>query len=144
MSWGYRITILTLGFVGFMTFLVISAFRQNFDLVTEDYYGKELQFQTQIEKQKNYQQLKESIQCILNEADLMIKFPADFSNKKMEGEITLFRPSDASKDLKVKIASLNGVQIIDRKQLIPGLYRIQIDYESEGKAYYFEEDIMIY
>ena len=143
MGWGYRITILILAFVCMMTGLVIAAFMQDFDLVSEDYYGKELQFQSQIEKQKNQQQLSRSIQCNQKTDQLIVQFPEELWAKTIEGEIVLYRPSDATKDIKIKLRPVFGEQIINKKKLFIGLYKIQINYTCDSKAYYFEEDLMV-
>ncbi|GAL85920.1 hypothetical protein MYP_3149 [Sporocytophaga myxococcoides] len=143
MSWGYRITILTLGFVSFMTFLVISAFRQEFDLVTEDYYGKELQFQNQIEKQSNQMQLKDSLSCIVSDNNVIIKFPDELIQNNITGEVLFFRPSDAGKDVKRLINSKNGVEVFRKELFQKGYYKVQVDYSSGGKKYYYEKSIII-
>lgn len=144
MSWGYRITVLILGFVCFMTFLVVSAFRQNFDLVAEDYYGKELAFQSQIEKQKNQQEMKSPISWEISDDTLVIAFPAEVAGKTLTGEVFFFRPSDAKKDRTVALAAdTNGIQKISAAILSKGMYRLQIDYAAGGKKYYSEQNIMI-
>lgn len=144
MSWGYRVTILTLGFVCFMVFLVVSAFRQNFDLVTEDYYGKELQFQNQIDKATNQRDLKDPLTCVVADNNVIIKFPDDLLGKKIQGEVLFFRPSDAKKDFKKDIASsATGIQVFNKDLFTRGHYKVQLDYAVEGKKYYSEQSIMI-
>ena len=144
MSWGYRILILTMGFVCFMTFLVISAFRQNFDLVTEDYYAKELQFESQIEKQKNQQRLKDSVTCVVAGNNVIIKFPDEFIGDVIEGEILFFRPSDEKKDLRKPIsASASGIQVLSSDLFSKGKYKVQLDYSVNGTKYYYEKSILI-
>lgn len=144
MSWGYRVTILTLGFVGFMTFLVVSAFRQKFDLVTEDYYGKELKFQNQIEKQTNQSALNGDVSYTINSKKISIMFPSDHSGKLIEGEIFFFRPSNAEQDIRLKIpATMKRGFSVPVNKFKKGLYKIQIDYRVEGKEYYYENSITI-
>lgn len=144
MSWGYRVTLLTVGFVCFMLFLVISAFNQTFDLVAEDYYGKELKFEGQMTKQANQQQMKEPVACRLSDNTLFIQFPKQLSGKAISGNILFFRPSDAKKDLLIPIrCSESGVQEFSINQFSKGLYRIQIDYLVENVTYYSEQTIMI-
>jgi len=144
MSWGYKVSIITFCFVCFMTCMVIAAFRQSFDLVTEDYYGKELKFQSQINKQINHEQLKGSIVLEQNNESLNLIFPDEFNGQLITGEVLLFRPSDASKDVMLKLKT-NGESLhISKKELFSGLYQVQIDYNVTGKSYYFEKDIMIY
>lgn len=143
MNWGLRITILTLGFVCFMSFLVIGAMMQSFDLVTEDYYGKELQFQKQIEKQINQKALVGNIKLIDSEDNLIIQFPAEFISKSISGKVTFFRPSDARRDIVKEINAESGQYILNKDLLIKGLYRVQIDYGVDGVEYYYEDSIMI-
>lgn len=144
MSWGYRITILCLSFVAFMTFLVISAFRKNVDLVTEDYYGKELKFQSQIDKQKNQQNLKESITVKVDGDAVKISFPSELTTKNIEGEILFYRPSDSKKDVRMKLNEVSmGVKRLPLHLFSKGLYKVQIDYKAADKEYYFEETVII-
>ncbi len=132
-----------MSFVGFMTFLVISAFRQDFDLVTEDYYGRELQFQNQIEKQSNQMQLKDSLTCIVSDNNVILKFPDELIQNKISGEVLFFRPSDAKKDVKRLINSNNGVEVFKKELFQKGYYKVQVDYSSGGKKYYYEKSIII-
>ena len=144
MSWGYRVTLLTVGFVCFMLFLVFSAFQQTFDLVAEDYYGKELKFEEQMTKQANQQQIKEPVTYTMSGSRLSIQFPTQLSGKTISGKILFFRPSDAKKDLLVQIhCSENGVQEFLIEQFSKGMYRIQIDYLAGNTTYYSEQTIMI-
>ena len=144
MSWGYKVSIITFCFVCFMTCMVIAAFRQSFDLVTEDYYGKELKFQSQIDKQVNQEQLKGSIEFQQDKESLNLIFPEEFNGQSITGEVLLFRPSDASKDIVLKLNTNGEAFYISKKELFSGLYQVQIDYKAAGKSYYFEKDIMIY
>jgi len=144
MSWGYRVTFITVGFVCFMLFLVFSAFQQTFDLVAEDYYGKELKFQNQIEKQTNQQQVHDPIACLVLGNTLQIQFPKELLHNKITGDILFFRPSDAKKDILRSVScSDSGVQELPLHLFSKGLYRVQIDYASGDKKYYFEQNIMI-
>lgn len=144
MNWGYRITILTLSFVAFMTFLVVQAFKQNFDLVAEDYYAKEIKYQDRIESQKNQAAMEEDLTCMVLEDHVVLKFPNAFNGRNVEGEIHFFRPSDAEKDVITSVApSAGGVQVLNKELLSKGFYRVQVDYKVDGKPYYFENTLMV-
>lgn len=144
MSWGYRVTFITAGFVCFMSFMVISAFRQNFDLVAEDYYGKELKFQGQIEKHANHLEMKEQVICKVSDSTLRIEFPKTIAQHTITGDVLFFRPSDLKMDVKQSIScSDEGVQEFPIELFSKGHYQVQIDYASGGKKYYCEQDIMI-
>ena len=56
-NWGTGITIFFLSFVVFMLFMAYKCFQTDFDLVTEDYYAKELVYQETIKKLNNEKNL---------------------------------------------------------------------------------------
>ncbi len=143
MSWGYRIAILTGSFVLFMTAMVISAFRQNFDLVTEDYYGRELVFQQQIDKQQNQSTLTTEFTYVVNDSIVSVIFPNELKGQKIVGKMLFFRPSDAKKDLLIDIELKDGVQNFSKELFSLGMYKLQIDYETSTKKYFEEKQIMI-
>lgn len=57
LNWGWRISILYSGFVVFMLFMVFKTTTVKDDLVTPDYYAKELEYQQHIDKQERANQL---------------------------------------------------------------------------------------
>jgi hypothetical protein len=142
MNWGYRIVILFSGFAALIIFLVISAFRQNIDLVSEDYYAKEIKYQEQIGKLENANYIKDKISFSQEDNVLVLSFKEAINMQS--GEILFFRPSDQTKDWKEKLMLNNKQeQRFERKKFIPGYYKIQIDWLAEGKKYYVEKDIFI-
>jgi hypothetical protein len=142
MNWGYRITILFSAFVVLILFMVNKAFKTNVDLVSDDYYEKEIKYQEQIDKINNAGNLKDLIACSQNEKELVINF-ANMSNSS-KGEIFFFRPSDQSRDFKKTIAiDNNKEQHIDKNNFTQGYYKVQIDWETGGKKYFVEKEIFI-
>jgi hypothetical protein len=142
MNWGHKITILFSGFVALIVFMVISAFRQDIDLVSEDYYEKEIKYQEQIEKLENADNVKDEISFIQKGDELILAFKNPINNES--GTIVFFRPSDPKKDLKeILTLNKNHEQYFEREKFIPGYYKIQIDWVAKGKKYYVEKDIFI-
>lgn len=140
MNWGYKIAIFYTAFAVFIIALVVISFNQKFDLVTEDYYDKELKFQEQIDKQNLVNTTNKQVVWKHEGKSLNLVFPA---TDKVSGEIKLFRPSDAAKDFKVAIApDSSGNQVIDLTAASSGKYLLQIDWSENGKAY-FQESIII-
>lgn len=143
-GWGKRIAILYIGFVlGIMT-LVFAAIRQNYDLVTEDYYAKELGQDEKQRKIANAHALPERLKIVPDFASgkLTLKFPADHTDAK--GTVVLYRPSDKNLDqqIAIQLGSLSQ-QDIATKDLAPGLWRIQVEWEAQGKPFYQEQALTI-
>src|SRR5690606_4368264 len=100
MNWGHGITIFFIGFVLFMVSLVVICMRQdNIHLVTQNYYEEEINYQQQIEKMANAEEL--GYQVFSYHADEMtvdLNLPVG-----AVGTLHLFRPSDARMDQKFQV-----------------------------------------
>ena len=143
-SWGIKIAILYIGFVLLIGFMVFMCMNQKIDLVSDDYYQKELVFQNKIDETNNANSLSEKIQHSFNGTNIELVFPKIFQGKNVEGEILFFRPSDASKDFK-SIIKLNNVasQFISLGNLSKGMYKMQISWKADGLSYFSQETIII-
>lgn len=143
-NWGTGIFIfLVLFFIAIFSF-VYFAFNQNTDLVEDDYYPKELSYQQQIEKRRNLKELGEEIRLIQNNKELYFSFPASQKHDDIEGEIYIYRPSDASSDMKFKIEldSTNS-QTIKAENLLKGKYIVKTDWTYQNKSFYQELIIIL-
>ena len=105
-SWGTKIAVLYIGFAALMGVMVTLCIHQKIDLVSDDYYERELKFQNKIDQVKNADALEEKIIHRITDQNIDVIFPQTFKGKNVTGEIVFFRPSDASKDYKTMIAYL--------------------------------------
>ena len=144
MSWGWKITLLYLGFVSFMTMLVIGTTTTRFHLVTDDYYQQEQLVDDHFIRVKNSQTLEQpvNISYQASHEEIQISFPNDMEN--IEGKILFYRPSNSDLDMSIPF-SLNEEQTIniDASKLLHGVWRIQIDWEGDGESYFSEKVVVI-
>ncbi len=143
-NWGTGILIFIILFLIAIISFVIFANTQKVNLVEEDYYPKELNFDSQMEKQANTEALTEKVSIGLNADSLIfIHFPEFFDPKQVEGSILIYRPSDDKEDILYKIQlDTNSYQFLPAGELLPGKYIIKLDWTSEGVEY-FQEQIII-
>jgi nitrogen fixation protein FixH len=144
MNWGLRITIIYTGFVLLIITMVVRSMNQKIDLVSEDYYARELKFQDKIERIRNEQALKEIPVYTIQGDELRIQFPSEFKDKTISGKLLFFKPSDSSKDVQMSI-QLNekNQQLINTSQFSKGMYKMQLEWEAVGVKYFHEETIII-
>lgn len=143
-NWGWGITLLYSGFVVFMVALAIKTTTIKDDLVTPDYYAKELQYQERIDRIKNTHGLKEQPTWLVTEKAVSIKFPQEQVAQNVKAEILFYNTAQAKKDVKVTcMPDSSGLCAIDAKQLQHGVYKLQIDWNAGGVAYYNEGTINI-
>jgi len=144
MNWGYRVAALYISFVVMMLVLVSMAVKQDFDLVSPDYYRQEIEYQNRINKINNTQKLKEPLTFQIDDEAKQIHIQFPKSLKTPSGKILLYRPTDSKKDVLMDVlANTDNAQSIDIAALQKGLWRIKIDWAANDVAYYNEEVIVI-
>ena len=117
--------------------------QQDFHLVAEDYYDKEIKYQDEIDKIKNANALKEElvINYIASRKVIVLEFPQEHKNVK--GDVYLFRPSNAALDKKYLIKQNDmGHHSVSIGGLDKGLWQIKVSW-SHGKVEYQKEKNII-
>ena len=143
MNWGHGIAIFFTCFVGFILFLVVKSHQQNIDLVTENYYQQELQYQQHISKIENARKLQKDVKISAGKGQVQLHFPE--MPGLISGQVQLFRPSDARFDLETNLElDAHNSQQIATAQLPAGYYRIKINWKAGEKEYYTEEALHLY
>lgn len=144
LNWGYRITILYVGFAGLIIFLVWSSMNQKIDLVSNDYYARELVYQDKMESIERNNQLSDPAVIYWNTEGIRIEYPAEFKPERISGTVNIFRPSDKNLDVSVEAkADADHIQVISGEKLAKGMYRVNVDYEYENLSYYTEKQIVV-
>jgi hypothetical protein len=143
-SWGWKIVILYCSFVAMMLFLVVLSVRENIDLVVDNYYEQDLKYETQIQKMKNAKQLQQDItlQYAVSDKQVVLHYPK--LEETLQGNITLFRPSDRKLDFQVPINvdSANS-QVISAADMKTGLWRVKIEWAQGKTPYYTEHTVFV-
>jgi len=143
MNWGIRITVVYVCFVVLMVGMVTVSSNNKNELVAKDYYAQELKYQDRINAIDNEKKLAKSIEVNIREKDILISFPREIA-QDFSGEIIFFRPSDASKDVMIKMAfDKSGAQLISKNMLVKGAYKLCLSWKSDNKNYYKEQVINI-
>lgn len=125
-----------------MGFMVYKSVTKNIDLVTPNYYEKEIKYQEQINKINNTNSLETKLAIEATVGAVVLSYP--FTKSIITGEIAFYRPSDAKSDFKTAIEpGIDAKQVISTASLKKGLWKVQVNWEMDGKDYFSEEKIMI-
>jgi hypothetical protein len=111
------------------------------DLVTEDYYAQELEYQNDIDKENNAKTLNQNLTWEKINEGIIIKFPKDFEEKNIKGNVFLYRPSNKQFDFEIPISLSNHNLLIPDKRLLDGRWNIKIDWQYNGKSYLYKKEI---
>lgn len=143
-NWGHGIVlVMALAISGFLSLVFITS-RERIDMVTEDYYPKELKYEDQIDKIKNYNALAGKIVVNVDQS-VLILFPKDVGPAdKVKGLIHFYRPSDKNLDIEEEI-SLNQSYSMSfpKEQFSEGKYELIIEWSVGEKSYLSKQDIYV-
>ena len=139
MNWGYKIaigfTLFCLATIGVAVYFMM----QKVDVVTENYYEKELKYQEQIDKVTRTRALKNPMEINNAGNELIIKYPNVPDKSQNKDFISLYRPSDNTKDVKIPVLpDTSLIQVVSIEKLMKGYWKIQVNWTSGGSEYYYE------
>lgn len=143
-NWGTGIVLAFIGFISFIMYFIITMNvdkKYEHDLVTEDYYAEELDYQNDINKLENSKKLSKNISYKKTKEGLVIYFPNNLDPEKITGKVLLYRPSNKQLDFDTAISSSNPYLLIPKKRLVDGRWNIKIDWQYKGISYLFKESI---
>ncbi len=130
-------------FVAGMVFLAFKSSQQNIELVTEDYYAKELLYQQKIDETKRAASLSAPVEIKFINHELTIHFPKDFATKKIVGNAVLYCPSDEKKDMNQPFIVTDSAVSIAVPDTYHGLHYVKIEWRVEEVDYYYEYKLII-
>jgi len=142
MNWGKSIVLAFVLFAIFIGVLVAVCVREDVSLVSTDYYNEELDYQMQIERVRNADQLTKKPEInLLDRQSLKVEF--DF-HQFDGGKLVLYSPADISEDKTFNLeATSSPFQTFSLGTLKKGNYKVKMTWSANGKEFYFEKSIYI-
>lgn len=142
LNWGTGLAIVLGLFILGMGTVTYQAMNQRHDLVTTDYYQKELAYQNTIDAKKNAEKLTGELRFVLENGKVQLHFPEEIQGQPGQLELELYYPTMAERDFTIKETDWS-VSTIDlpTEQLSAGKWIAKAQLESGGKPYYFETEI---
>lgn len=144
-NWGTGLMLAMACFIGFILFLVITMTTNkelDHDLVTEEYYQQEIDFQNQFEKQINTQKLSTPVSVHRTTEGFVIYFPDDFINQDIKGKVSLYRPSNKNMDFEIPFGSSSQKLVVPAQRLAKGRWNMIIDWTSDQEDYMFKKQLI--
>ncbi len=143
-NWG---TGIVLAFIGFISFILYFVFRMsiddraNHDLVTEEYYKKELTYQQELDASNSATEMNANLIVEKTDEGLVIYFPERFDPSKISGTVSLYRPSNKHLDTNFPISLSKTHLLIPDNRLVDGRWDITVKWEYEGKSFMHKEKL---
>ena len=142
--WGWGILLVYLTFMSVFLFFFYKSFDElkTNELVTEDYYEKELVYGDVLEKKQNADTMRVQVQINPVDEGLLVIFPEYISKEKFQGKLTLYKPDNKALDREIKLVldSINRF-LVKEEEFIPGRWNIILEWELDKIPYFKEQKI---
>lgn len=139
--WPWGLVAVLVVFVGFTGFLVYKASSQRVDLVSVDYYEREMKYDGEMKRQERGGRLGQEVSVALS-ADgrrLRIQIPASHANPRPAGRLLLSRPAESGLDRLLPLeVDASGVQEVDVSGMKLGLWTMRLVWMAQGEEYQVE------
>ena len=144
LNWGYKLMLVIFVFIGMMGYLVYQCLNTKYELVANDYYKQELQYQKIIDGRNNADALTSQPSIQLADGKISIQLPNEMKNIPVNGHVYFYCPTAESSDRFLPFQpNAEGTQILDAKTLQPGNYTVKLDWTANNRYYYTEKQLNI-
>lgn len=144
MNWGHKITLVIIAFILCILAMVIVAIRQTNEMIDQNYYEKEMKYQSIIDASQNLFKQYQGDLVTQNKEELLLIIPMSLMENFKNGTLEFLKIDDQSKDFHLTfIPNSRGQFSIDKASLSLGLYKVRTKWTSNQKVYYQEQSIQI-
>jgi len=145
LNWGTGVVIAFILFISFIMYFVIAMNTDrnlDHDLVNDNYYKQELEYQNDINKEKKSKELDSKITWKKTPEGMLISFPSELDFSNIKGKVFLYRPSNKQLDFETTILLSNHYLLIPDKRMLDGRWNIKIDWNYKGTNYMYKQDVL--
>lgn len=145
-NWGTGIILAFIGFIGFILYFVISAStdsKYKHDLVSQNYYEEELNYQDEIDWEHNAIIDKVIPRIKLNPETVDFIFADQKTVNDSKGYINFYRPSNKVLDLKIPVNLKDSIIQISKEKLVKGRYDIKVFWTINNRKYMYKKSILL-
>ena len=141
-NWGTGIALVYVTFAILMVGMVIRSRSHDPGLVQKDYYNLDLNYQARMDGKQNTSQLaiQPAVRFDLEGKSVEVQLPAGMT--VASGTARCFRSATTGEDFTSKIEQSNTLSIPADK-MTPGRWHIELDWESDGKIYFYETTFIV-
>lgn len=141
-NFGHKIAIVYTLFAVGMTSMLIMSMQFDHELVTEDYYEREMKYQGRKDAFHNMESAPFNADVSYADGKISLKFSELPENMTPSGTVSLYKPDQANLDEEHILAlDENGTMSIVPKGL-RGRYKVHVRFEAGGRDYFIKSEIL--
>lgn len=142
--WPYGIIATFVVFIGALASYVTLACSHHVELVATDYYQREIEYESQMERIRRTQSLGDKVTVQYQEDTLVLSLPKPNDASDLSGKIQFYCPANASLDQHLALdLDTQGNQRFSNLQLAPGLWRMKVTWKALEEEYHLEQPLFV-
>ena len=145
-NWGKGIVIAFILFMSFILYFVVTMITNpayDNEMVVEEYYKVDAEYGDVMEQLNAGNALEEKVKISHNASAISVLFPTGFAIDKIDGVVTLYRPSSKVLDFEVPIKLTDSEFKIPADKLAGGVWKITVAWNYSGKKYMTTEQLYL-
>lgn len=142
-NWGTGIFIFMALFLTAAAVFIVFAYRQNIDLVHDDYYERGVDHTNQMEIDARSAKYMDIVQAQLKDEALVIGFSKLLEMPVDSANLLLYRPSDSKLDIDLPLDVSQSSWAVSREDLSSGRYILDLTWYSGGLQYEVKKDVIV-
>lgn len=145
MNWGYKILLTVIMFILVMVFFVYVSMQQKNELIENNYYEKELAYQSKIDASARLADIMKGNTIATKTQDtLHIIIPMELMDQFSDGKLEFINSQQSSLDRSLVLSpNEQGIFNYPVKDIKQGNYQMRIQWKSKGQNYYREENVTL-
>lgn len=143
MHWGHKIAIVYTLFAGSLIAVLIYSTTFKHELVTEDYYQKEIHYQERIDAKQNLLDAPFTINTRAAGGKVLVSIDGLADGTGIVGRVELYKPDNQAYDQSMELVLTEGHRMVIEPKMPRGRYRVNVSMEVDGKAYLSERQVVL-
>lgn len=144
-TWGHGIALALACFIGFILYLIFifPIGKQTSDLVSDNYYQDELEYQKVIDAKKNADQLSQKPFFAQLPYGIRIAFPKETIDVGQQVHFELYSTNDKEKDKKQNVnLDSNNSFLVPKEMLSTGSYTLKVRWKKSDIDYQVDYELV--
>ncbi|MFT3918042.1 FixH family protein [Cloacibacterium sp.] len=144
-TWGHGIALALACFIGFILYLIFifPIGKQTSDLVSDNYYQDELEYQKVIDAKKNADQLSQKPFFAQLPYGIRIAFPKETIDAGQQVHFELYSTNDKEKDKKQNVnLDSNNSFLVPKEMLSTGSYTLKVRWKKSDIDYQVDYELV--
>ena len=140
---GHIITVVMIGFMTFILYMVYTVSSTNIDLYADDYYVQELDYGSVVEAQSNSKGYEDEITLTQDGGFTKINFSPKLKINESSGTIHFYKPNNDDADKLFQFSPENSIQVFKSADFEKGNYLVKFSWTRDSVNYFVEKSFII-